>query len=264
MDFLAPRRALGEARRALRAQRYRGTAYVDPICGRSFRALIGGSNDRPNAWCPRCHSAERHRLLWLFLTRETGVLSEPLRVLHVAPEAGLARRLRGLHNLRYTTTDLLDPAADVRADLTALPFVDGEFDMVLCNHVLEHIPDDRAAMRELRRVLAPAGQAVMQHPIDADRAETFEDWAVTTAEGRARAFLHPEHVRIYGRDFEDRLQEAGFGATKRIRYQERLAPEERERYRTEQFPSATPERDLEADVIYIASLNSPTSGFPGS
>jgi SAM-dependent methyltransferase len=252
-------RFVGVARReardtlsALKALRYRGNRYEDPICGRHVNQMLATSSGRPDALCPGCRSAERHRLLWLYLDRELNITTERLRVLHVAPERGIERRLRSLRHLDYVTTDLMDRTAMVRADLTALPFPDQSFDLVLCNHVLEHIPDDVAAMGEIRRVLRSMGQAVMQHPIDINRAVTFEDWSVTSPEERQRVFFQVDHVRIYGQDFADRLTAAGFGSVETLRYQDRLTSQERLRHRTDQLPSRHPERDLEADRIYVS------------
>ena len=242
------------ARRAARGLlnlRYRGTGYTDPICGRSFRAFAPGPRGRPQAYCPGCRSAERHRVLWLFLERE-GWLDAPVRVLHVAPEPGIAARLRSRPAVAYVSTDIDPAAAMVGADLTSLPFEDGAFDLAICNHVLEHIPDDLAAMRELRRVLATEGSLVTQHPIDPGRASTFEDPSVADPAERERLFFQDDHVRVYGRDFEDRLRSAGFAEVSRTRYVERLTPEEVDRFRLVQLPSVTPDRDIEADAIYVA------------
>ena len=100
--------------------------------------------------------------------------------------------------------------AQVRLDITALPFADGSLDAVVCNHVLEHVPDDRAAMREFRRVLSPRGWAILQSPLDPRRAVTFEDFSVQDPGERERVFGQFDHVRIYGRDYIDRLTTAGF------------------------------------------------------
>jgi SAM-dependent methyltransferase len=130
------------------------------------------------------------------------------RVLHVAPEPGLARRLRAL-DIDYLSVDLDSPHAMKRCDITAIPEPDGAFDVVICNHVLEHIPDDRQAMRELRRVLRPGGLAVLQHPVY-DRPDTYEDFSVVDPAERLRVFGQEDHVRIYGWDMLDRLRAAGF------------------------------------------------------
>jgi SAM-dependent methyltransferase len=238
---------------AKRGALYGGRRYVDPICGRSYRRFKDGRRNRPQVYCPGCLSAERHRVLWLYLSRRLLPLrSGPLRLLHVAPERSLAGRLRSLPQVDYLSIDANPGAAMRVADLTDLPLDDGSADLVICNHVLEHIPDDRAALREIRRVLAPGGVAVKQHPIDPNRAETFEDWSVTDPEDRLRTFFQEDHVRIYGRDFRHRLEESGFAAVETEWYEDWLEPEEIERYRLRQLPSSTPERDLEGSTIYLA------------
>lgn len=166
---------------------------------------------RPNAKCPGCGSLERHRALWLYLRDRTTLLSGSADVLHMAPEPAIERALRAMRNVRYTAADL-EPAhrGILRADITALPFADSCFDLILCNHVLEHVPDDRAAMSELHRVLRPQGTAIIQNPVDDTRAATYEDPAVVTPADRRREFGQRDHVRVYGRDFRDRLVAAGF------------------------------------------------------
>jgi len=130
--------------------------------------------------------------------------------LDVAPERILSRALRSLDGIRYVSGDLESPMAMLSMDVTDIPFRDDYFDVVFCNHVLEHVPDDRAALRELHRVLAWEGFAILQTPFDPDRAHTYEDPTIVNSVDRLRAFGHLEHVRIYGRDLEDRMREAGF------------------------------------------------------
>jgi SAM-dependent methyltransferase len=207
---------------------FAGDRVECPCCGGTFRRFVpryGG-----DGLCPRCLSLGRHRLLWLYLRDKVKLGDSPARVLHFAPEEGIERRLRGLESLTYVTADI-DPSsiATVRADITAAPFEDAAFDIVLCSHVLEHVGDDRAAMRELYRVLRPGGVLYSLHPIDGDRANTFEDAAVTRAADRKRAFGQRDHVRIYGRDFVTRLEEAGFGVRVE-RYGRTLTNEAIERY----------------------------------
>ena len=160
--------------------------------------------------CPGCGSLERHRFMWLYLRDVVGALDRRMRVLHAAPEACIGRALGANRALRYVTVDMFDPAAQHRADLTALPFPAGAFDLVICSHVLEHVEDDVRAMREIRRVLGPGGRAVIMVPIDMKRAKTYEDSSITTAAGRNTAFGHPYHVRICGADYPDRLTGTGF------------------------------------------------------
>ena len=160
--------------------------------------------------CPRCGSLPRQRLLWWYLCEEGIAGRAGLRILHVAPEHGLEPRLRALPGTDYTSVDLHDPRATVQADLTDLPFADAAFDLVLCSHVLEHVPDDRRAMRELERVLRPGGLAVVQSPVNYEMAATHEDPTLTDEDERLRRFSQRDHVRVYGPDLLDRLIAAGF------------------------------------------------------
>ena len=185
-----------------------------PVCdARALRFRPFGLANRPNSACPRCGSVERHRFLWLYLKERTTLLRQRLSVLHVAPEPCLERRLRALPNFRYLTVDQFNPAADRRADLTRLPFANGRFDLVLCSHVLEHIPDDASAMAELARVLRPGGTAIILVPYDPKRPATEEGRDVTSPAERWRRFGHPYHYRIYGVDLPDRLASVGLPAT---------------------------------------------------
>lgn len=157
--------------------------------------------------CPVCGALERHRLSWLALAARwprSGVA----RFLHVAPEASLSRRLRRIFGSRYVTFDLERSDVAVRGDITQLPFVSEAFRCVYCSHVLEHVVDDGAGMRELARVLHPEGFAVIEAPISA--AATIEDPAVTEPGERLRLYGQEDHVRRYGPDYFDRLRRAGF------------------------------------------------------
>jgi SAM-dependent methyltransferase len=138
----------------------RGNKYEDPIDGKTFRKFLpyGYEKQRENVLSPSTLSLERHRLLWLYLKNETGLFTSRLRVLHFAPEQAFYKRFRNLKNIDYTTTDLNSPLADVKADICDLPFQDNSFDFILCNHVLEHIPNDTKAMQELYRVLTRTEQ----------------------------------------------------------------------------------------------------------
>lgn len=184
-----------------------------PICGvRAARFLPFGLSGRRNAQCPGCGSAERHRFLWLYLATRTRLLTQRLRLLHTAPEPCLEARLRAIPNHQYVSVDRFDPAADWRADLTALPFADGSFDLILSSHVLEHIPDDRRAIKELSRVLRPGGHAIIAVPFDPNCTVSPEAPADATPAQRQARFGHPYHFRYYGRDIADRLAEAGLTA----------------------------------------------------
>lgn len=209
----------------------KGNRYTDPIDGKSFKKFLpyGYEKQRDNVLSPSTLSLERHRLLWLYLQSETDFFVKPLKMLHFAPEQAFYRRFRQQQNLDYTTTDLSSPLADVKADICQLPFEDNTFDVIFCNHVLEHIPDDTQAMRELYRVLKPGGWAVLQIPQDLSRATTFEDDSITDPKERAKIFGQYDHVRVYGRDYFDKLRSIGF-EVKEIDYTQMLSKEQVERY----------------------------------
>jgi len=156
---------------------------------------------------------ERHRLLLLYLSRETDFLTRSLRVLHIAPEQVFYTKFKTLDNWAYTTTDLHSPLADVKADICALPFKNEEYDLIFCNHVLEHIPNDQKAMEELYRVLKKGGALIAQVPLDESREITFEDDSITDKKERTRIFGQYDHVRIYGIDYYSRLEKTGFDVT---------------------------------------------------
>ncbi|MFD2917359.1 class I SAM-dependent methyltransferase [Psychroserpens luteus] len=217
----------------------RGDKFTDPIDGKSFKSFLpyGYGNQRNNVLSPSTLSLERHRLLWLYIQNETDFFSSenlfernsPVRVLHFAPEQCFLKRFRKLKNIDYTTTDLLSPIADVKADICDLPFKDNSYDIILCNHVLEHIPDDTKAMQELYRVMKPGGMGVFQIPQDLSRAETFEDNSITDQKERARIFGQYDHVRVYGRDYFDKLRSIGFKVDE-VDYTSKLSEEQIEKY----------------------------------
>lgn len=218
--------------RPILALTLKGDKHTDPIDGRQFKSFLpyGYENPRENVLSPSTLSLERHRLLWLYLKHETNFFTEPLKVLHFAPEQAFYKKFKKLKNLEYTTTDLNSPLADVKADICALPFKDHSFDVILCNHVLEHIPDDRKALNELYRILKPSGWGIFQIPQDLKREVTYEDNSITAKKERARIFGQYDHVRIYGRDYFDRLEEAGF-IVKAVDYTARMTDAEIEKYR---------------------------------
>ncbi len=211
---------------------YKGKTYTDPIDEKSFRKFLpyGYESPRENVLSPSTLSLERHRLLWLYLQRETNFFKAPLKVLHFAPEQAYYKRFRKLANLKYTTTDLLSPLADVKADICDLPFEENSYDVILCNHVLEHIPDDTKAMQELYRVLRPGGWGIFQIPQDLQRATTFEDDSITDTKERAKIFGQYDHVRIYGRDYFEKLRSIGFKVAE-VDYTASLDPAEVDEYR---------------------------------
>ena len=190
----------------------KGATFTDPIDGKSYRKFLpyGYGSQRSNVLSPSTLSLERHRLLWLYLKNETNFFSEKKKVLHLAPEQCFLKRFKKLKNLDYITADLYSPIADVKADICDLPFEENSFDVVFCNHVLEHIEDDAKAMSELYRVLKPNGLGIFQIPQELEREKTYEDFSITSPEERSKHFGQYDHVRIYGRDYFDRLRSVGF------------------------------------------------------
>lgn len=209
----------------------KGNRYTDPIDGKSFRSFLpyGYGKQRNNVLSPSTLSLERHRLLWLYLQNETDFFTAAHKVLHFAPEQAFYSRFRKLKNIDYTTTDLESPLADVKADICNLPFKDNSFNIILCNHVLEHIPDDTRAMQELYRILKPGGMGIFQIPQDLNREATFEDDSITDPKERARIFGQYDHVRIYGRDYFDKLRSIGFKVDE-VDYTSSLSPEDVNKY----------------------------------
>jgi SAM-dependent methyltransferase len=212
-------------RSLIRRMRLVGWQRYCPICTAHARRFLSfGNPSRPDALCPWCRSLERHRLVWCYFRRMTDLLDGRLkRMLHVAPEPALERVLAPGVGPGYVTADLTSPAAAEKMDLTDIRHPDGSFDVIYCSHVLEHVPDDRSAMRELHRVLSPRGWALLLVPITADR--TVEDPSVTDPEERLRLFGQKDHVRRYGPDFVDRLRSVGLAVRKVVAPDFLSAPE---------------------------------------
>lgn len=206
---------------------YWGNKVYCPVCGGHFRKFLpygyGGTVD--NRLCPKCLSLERHRLLWLYLKEKTDFFTAPLKVLHFAPEQPFLKRFRALKNLDYTTADLDSPIADLKLDVTDIQLPDNSYDVVICNHVLEHVNDVQKAFSEIKRILRPGGWAVLLVPIRAD-VDTFEDPTITDPKERQRVFGQYDHVRQFGRDYGQVLAKAGFQVTEDRLYYE-LTDEQR-------------------------------------
>lgn len=209
----------------------KGEAYTDPIDGKSFKRFLpyGYEVQRPNVLSPSTLSLERHRLLWLYLKDETDFFQKPLKVLHMAPEQCFLSRFKKMEHLDYTTADLYSPIVDVKADILDLPFKDNEFDIVFCNHVLEHVDSDIKAMNELFRVMKPGGMGIFQVPQEMSREKTYEDPNITSPEERAKHFGQYDHMRVYGRDYFDRLRSVGF-EVKEVNYSKKIGSELVEKY----------------------------------
>lgn len=211
---------------------YKGNTYTDPIDTKSYKSFLpyGYGKQRNNVLAPGTFSLERHRLLWLYLKNETQFFSKPIKLLHFAPEQAFYNRFKKIDNIEYTTTDIESPLADVKADICNLPFEDNTYDVILCNHVLEHIKDDKKAMEELYRVMKPGGWGIFQIPQDIQRATTFEDDSIVDRKERAAIFGQYDHVRVYGLDYFNKLRKIGF-EVEEVRYAEtNLTSEEVKKY----------------------------------
>ncbi len=179
-----------------------------PICGHAGVMIGVGHPPRWDARCVSCGSRERHRLLWLWVTRDGTNWLAGKHILHFAPEKALRRALRD--NPGYETADLKQRGVTHQVDITRLPMPAETYDVVIANHVLEHIDADRLAMQELFRVLKPGGTALLTVPVNPTRQDTYENPSITDPLERAAHFNAPDHRRYYGLDFADRLGEAGF------------------------------------------------------
>ena len=205
-----------------------GFNYKCPVCGSRLRKFLPfgynfpvltqenviGAGCRSSALCPVCGSYDRERLLYLYLLLKTDVLKKQTKLLHVAPEISLSSILKKKNNIDYLTADLNSKSVMIQLDTTDIPYPDCTFDAVICNHVLEHIIDDRKAMRELYRILKPGGWGILQVPFSLSLEKTYEDYSISTPFEREQAFGQYDHVRIYAEDYFERLEEAGFQVNK--------------------------------------------------
>ncbi|MEJ6777159.1 MAG: methyltransferase domain-containing protein [Crocinitomicaceae bacterium] len=193
---------------------YRGDKVECPCCTRSFSKFLSYGADivhRDNVLCPYDLTLERHRLLWLYLKDHSTFFSaEKLAVLHIAPEQCFHARFKKQANLNYLTGDLISPIADMHFDLHSIPLEDNRFDVVFCNHVMEHVDDAIQCMSELYRVMKPGGWGIMQVPQDTNRDVTYEDPLIVSPEDREKHFWQKDHVRLFGKDYPNWLKKAGF------------------------------------------------------
>lgn len=193
---------------------YRGNNVYCPVDRRSYRKFLpyGRIHPRSNALCPGSLTLERHRLMWLYLKEKTDFFTKQHKVLHVAPEICFIPHFEKMENLEYITADLDSPWAQIKMDLHHTPFKDNTFDIVFCNHVMEHVDDDIQCMGEIYRVLKPGGWAIIQSPVY-PITETYQNPLLTHPVEREIAFGQSDHVRKYGMDYGDRLRKAGFQVT---------------------------------------------------
>ncbi len=174
-----------------------------PICG--YEGRFSPVRHKPSIWCPSCDSRPRHRLMKLWLDRDP--IRPDARVLHFAAEPWLADAIRA-RAAEYVTADI-NGRCDLRIDIEAMELPDARFDLIIVNHVLEHV-DDAAALSEIFRVLAPGGVAALTVPLVEGWDRTLDLPADATPGERALRATDPTHLRLYGRDFRDRLKAAGF------------------------------------------------------
>jgi len=205
----------------------KGDKFTDPIDGKSFRKFLsyGYNKLRKNALSPSTLSLERHRLLWLYLINETVLFEKKIKLLHFAPEQAFYKRFKKLNNIQYDSIDINSPLAKIKADICDLPIKDNTYDFILCNHVLEHVLDDNKAMSELYRVLKKGGTGIFQVPIDMNRKKTFQDDSITDKLERNKIFGQYDHVRVYGKDYFNKLENTGF-KVQQIDYSKEFSNEE--------------------------------------
>ncbi len=210
---------------------FKGNQFQDPINGKSYRKFLpyGYGKQRPNALSPGTLSLERHRQMWLYLQNETDFFTKNYQVLHIAPEQEFLRKFKKMKNLDYTSADLFSPIVDVKADILDLPFDSESFDVVICNHVLEHIEDDRKAMSELFRVMKHGGWGIFQVPMKNSLEKTYEDFTIKDPKERQKHFGQYDHVRWYGMDYFDRLRSVGF-ETEPLFYSQKISKEDIRKY----------------------------------
>jgi SAM-dependent methyltransferase len=224
---------------------YMGNNVECPVSGKTYRKFLpyGRINPRPNALAPDSLSLERHRLMWLYLKEKTNFFTANLKVLHIAPEHCFLDKFESMKNLDYITADIESPLAKIKMDVHEIPFDENTFDVVFCNHVMEHVDNDIKAMSEIYRVMKPGGWAIIQSPLDPNRSVTFEDPTLISREEREKAHGQDDHVRTYGLDYGQRLKKAGFDV-KEDKFVMELDPAKVKRYA---LPAG--------EIIYLCSKN---------
>ena len=192
---------------------YSGSKVHCPVCEKDFRKFLSyGSKiaHRENVLCPYDLTLERHRLMWLYLKKSDFFTLSKQKVLHIAPEQCFYPIFKKQKNLDYLTADMESPIADLHFDLHEIPLEENTFDVIFCNHVLEHVEDDHKCMQELFRVMKKGGWGIFQVPIDYNNKKTFEDSSITDPKQREIHFWQKDHIRLYGLDYPKKLEKVGF------------------------------------------------------
>lgn len=205
-----PKSLKAKIKRLYKRLQYFGLNYYCPVCRSHLRTLLPyGIKELINVRCPVCNLLERHRFVWLFFHYHTNLFDGlSKKILHIAPEPEFAIHFQKTRGIDYLSGDLNSPRAMVKMDITDIQYEDGAFDVIYCSHVLEHVPDDRKAIKELYRVLKAGGWALIVVPLNVEK--TFENPSITDPAERERLFGQHDHVRKYGHDFEGRLKKVGF------------------------------------------------------
>ena len=214
---------------------YLGRGRECPLCGSRRRKFMpyGYVTSREDALCPKCLSLERHRLLWHYLTNVEAERFKSLPIiLHIAPEVCMMKVFKRIYKsapYSYITADLCSPLADMHFDVQSIPMEDSSVDIIICNHILEHVESDHKALTEMYRIMRPGGVGIMLAPVDYSRETTFEDDTITDPKERAKIFGQYDHRRVYGKDYTQRLIAAGFEAVE-IDYAAQFTDLERTKY----------------------------------
>lgn len=213
---------------------FKGSSVKCNVCKKSFRKFLSyGSKvaHRENVLCPYDLTLERHRLMWYYLeNNSTFFIQKKLKLLHIAPEQCFHKKFKTQKNLSYLTGDLESPIADLHFDLHEIPLEENSFDVIFCNHVLEHVKDDNKCMSELFRIMKPGGWGIFQVPIDWNNALTYEDSSITSLEDREKHFWQKDHLRLYGLDYPDKLKAVGFNV-EAFDYHQHMDKEEIKKHR---------------------------------
>ncbi|WP_405303702.1 class I SAM-dependent methyltransferase [Methanobrevibacter sp.] len=193
-----------------------------PICGNISEFISFGKPERKNVRCTHCRSVERHRMVWLFFQKmfNKQLETKNMSVMHFAPEPAFYKYFSKFDNVDYYPVDLEPESYERRnikirkaVDMQDIPFPDDKFDIIYASHVLEHVPDDIKAMKELYRVLKYGGSCVLLVPLRFSLKKTIEKEEYNTPELRIKHYGQANHLRRYGIDFKDRLESVGFKVT---------------------------------------------------